>query len=110
MKRGSGAWMERYSGACDRQAASESATGDGATLRYACQRPLSALEVIVMLKALFTAVALTLFASASVQAAPCRDAQGKFVKCDTTKAKAARCKDAQGKFAKCGMPGAKPVD
>ncbi|ALZ86795.1 hypothetical protein APT59_05645 [Pseudomonas oryzihabitans] len=63
-----------------------------------------------MLKALFTAVALTLFASASVQAAPCRDAQGKFVKCDTTKAKAARCKDAQGKFAKCGMPGAKPVD
>ncbi|WP_434775999.1 hypothetical protein [Pseudomonas oryzihabitans] len=63
-----------------------------------------------MLKALFTAVALTLFASASVQAAPCRGAQGKFVKCDTTKAKAARCKDAQGKFAKCGMPGAKPID
>lgn len=63
-----------------------------------------------MLKALFTAVALTLFASASVQAAPCRDAQGKFVKCATTKTKAAQCKDAQGKFAKCGAPGAKPVN
>ncbi|APQ13732.1 hypothetical protein NS274_14425 [Pseudomonas oryzihabitans] len=63
-----------------------------------------------MLKALFTAVALTVFASASVQAAPCRDAQGKFVKCEATKTKAAQCKDAKGKFAKCGTPGAKPVN
>jgi hypothetical protein len=47
------------------------------------------LEVIVMLKALFAAVALTLFAAASVQAAPCRDAHGKFVKWDTAKTKAA---------------------
>ncbi|KTT34920.1 hypothetical protein [Pseudomonas rhizoryzae] len=63
-----------------------------------------------MLKALFTAVALTVFVSASVQAAPCRDAQGKFVKCEATKTKAAQCKDAKGKFAKCGTPGAKPVN
>ncbi|MDR6679341.1 hypothetical protein [Pseudomonas oryzihabitans] len=63
-----------------------------------------------MLKALFTAVALTVFASASVQAAPCRDAQGKFVKCAATKTKAAQCKDAKGKFAKCGTPGATPVN
>lgn len=74
------------------------------------ERPLPALEVIVMLKALFAALALTLFASASVQAAPCRDAHGKFVKCDTTKTKAAQCKDAKGKFAKCGTPGATPVN
>lgn len=63
-----------------------------------------------MLKALFAAVALTLFAAASIQAAPCRDAHGKFVKCDTTKTKAAQCKDAKGKFAKCGTPGATPVN
>lgn len=63
-----------------------------------------------MLKALFTAVALTVFASASVQAAPCRDAQGKFVKCAATKTKAAQCKDAKGKFAKCDAPGAKPIN
>ncbi|MDR6233187.1 hypothetical protein [Pseudomonas oryzihabitans] len=63
-----------------------------------------------MLKALFTVVALTVFASASVQAAPCRDAQGKFVKCAATKTKAAQCKDAKGKFAKCGTPGATPVN
>lgn len=63
-----------------------------------------------MLKTLFTAVALTVFASASVQAAPCRDAQGKFVKCAATKTKAAQCKDAKGKFAKCGTPGATPVN
>jgi hypothetical protein len=66
--------------------------------------------VIVMLKALLTAVALTLFATPSVQAAPCRDAHGKFVKCDTIKSKAAQCKDAKGKFAKCGTPGATPVN
>lgn len=63
-----------------------------------------------MLKALFTAVALIFFASASVQAAPCRDAQGKFVKCEAAKAKAVQCKNAQGKFAKCGTPGAKAIN
>lgn len=35
-------------------------------------------------------------------AAPCRNAQGKFVKCvKTAPAKAKRCKDAKGKFTKC---------
>lgn len=42
-------------------------------------------------------------------AAPCRDAKGKFVKCQTEKAKPVRCKDAKGKFAKCGTKGVKPV-
>lgn len=63
-----------------------------------------------MLKALLTAVALTLFAAVSIQAAPSRDAHGKFVKCDTAKTKAAQCKDSQGRFAKCGTPGATPVN
>jgi len=66
--------------------------------------------VIAMLRALFAALTLTLFASAAVQAAPCRDAQGKFVKCEAAKTKAVQCKDAQGKFAKCGTPGAKPIN
>jgi len=66
--------------------------------------------VIAMLKALFAALTLTLFASATVQAAPCRDAHGKFVKCETTKTKAVQCKDAKGKFAKCDAPGAKPIN
>lgn len=43
-------------------------------------------------------------------AAPCRDAKGKFVKCpDKAPTKPVRCKDAKGKFAKCGTAGAKPV-
>lgn len=63
-----------------------------------------------MLKALFAALTLTLFASATVQAAPCRDAQGKFVKCAAAKTKAVQCKDAKGKFAKCDAPGAKPIN
>ena len=62
-----------------------------------------------MLKALFTAVTLTVLASATVQAAPCRDAHGKFVKCAAAKTKATPCKDAKGKFAKCDAPGAKPI-
>ena len=42
--------------------------------------------------------------------APCRNPQGKFVKCPPpAPAKVVRCKDAHGKFAKCGTPGAKPA-
>ena len=58
--------------------------------------------------------ALALFAASAAavpmtaEAAPCKDAKGKFTKCPTaTAAPAARCKDAKGKFAKCGTPGAK---
>ncbi|WP_062788596.1 hypothetical protein [Novosphingobium capsulatum] len=38
------------------------------------------------------------------QAAPCKDAKGKFVKCPAPAAKAApkkACRDAKGKFTKC---------
>lgn len=43
-------------------------------------------------------------------AAACRDAKGKFMKCATAApAQPKRCKDAKGKFAKCSMPGAKPA-
>ena len=64
----------------------------------------------------------------SVDAAPCKDAKGKFVKCPpaaaastatrtSSKAKttkgsskmAGRCRNAKGQFAKCGTPGAKPA-
>lgn len=39
----------------------------------------------------------------------CRDAKGKFVKCEPAKA-AVRCRDAKTKkFAKCGLPGTEPV-
>ena len=58
--------------------------------------------------ALFAA-SLALVASRAF-AAPCRDGQGKFVKCpEKPAAKATRCKHAKGKFAKWGTPGAKPA-
>ena len=70
--------------------------------------------------------AALLLASPAVQAAPCKDAKGKFIKCPPPPAakqvcKDARgkftkcpqkpkvCKDAKGKFVKCGTPGAKPA-
>ena len=46
----------------------------------------------------------------SADAAPCRDAKGKFIKCEAAPlAKPTKCKDAKGKFAKCSAPGAVPV-
>ncbi len=81
-----------------------------------------------MLRFLIPALAATLLvaAPAAVQAAPCKDAKGKFIKCPPpppakkvckdakgkfTKcpATAKVCKDAKGKFTKCGTPGAKPA-
>lgn len=44
-----------------------------------------------------------------VQAAPCKDAKGRFTKCPEAKKPPVRCKDAKGKFAKCGSPGSKPA-
>lgn len=42
---------------------------------------------------------------ASVEAAPCKDAKGKFIKCPPKPAAAAAkkgpCRDAKGKFMKC---------
>ncbi len=53
--------------------------------------------------------ALFLIGSAApAAAAQCRNAKGKFIKCETKPA-GTRCKDAKGKFAKCGTPGAKPA-
>lgn len=63
-----------------------------------------------MLKALVLSVAvLGLAAPVTANAAACRDAKGKFIKCPEKPAKPVRCKDAKGKFAKCGTPGAKPA-
>ena len=50
--------------------------------------------------------AAMLLAAPAVQAAPCKDAKGKFIKCPEKKP--VRCK-LNGKFAKCGTPGAKPA-
>jgi len=52
---------------------------------------------------LFLAVAILLSSMASgVQAAPCRDASGKFTACPAAAAaKKGPCRDANGKFIKC---------
>ena len=56
-----------------------------------------------------TTFAFAMLATAA-NAAPCKDAHGKFTKCpEVTSTAQARCKDASGKFAKCSAPGAKPV-
>ncbi|MBW6522422.1 hypothetical protein KZ810_02830 [Sphingomonas sp. RHCKR47] len=62
------------------------------------------------MKLLLAALTASALLTAPAQAAACRDAKGKFIKC-TEKAptKPIRCKDAKGKFAKCGTPGATPV-
>lgn len=54
-----------------------------------------------------TLAAMTLGTLSAAEAAPCRDAKGKFTKCPAPAPK--KCRDAKGKFAKCGTPGAKPV-
>lgn len=48
--------------------------------------------------------------SLSAEAAQCRDAKGKFIKCAAAPmVKPTKCKDAKGKFTKCSAPGAVPV-
>ena len=61
-----------------------------------------------MLKAAVLAVSLLSLSAmpAAVNAAPCKDAKGKFIKCPDKKP--VRCK-LNGKFAKCSTPGAKPA-
>lgn len=61
------------------------------------------------MRSILAAMAVMTLAASPAYAAPCRGANGKFVKCPTAPAKAARCKDAKGKFAKCTASGAKPV-
>ncbi|MGV3770051.1 MAG: hypothetical protein ACO1NM_08495 [Sphingobium phenoxybenzoativorans] len=54
------------------------------------------------LTAFFGALSIATLAVAPVQAAPCKDAKGKFTKCpDKKPVKKAPCKDAKGKFIKC---------
>jgi len=62
-----------------------------------------------MLKSIPTAIALASVMAIPANAAPCRNAKGKFIKCDTAKPKPMKCKDAKGRFAKCGSAGATPV-
>jgi hypothetical protein len=53
------------------------------------------------------AFALTAF---SADAAPCRDAKGKFIRCPPAAAASKRCRDkTTKKFAKCGAPNTEPV-
>jgi hypothetical protein len=60
-------------------------------------------SIFVTLAAAFAISAMPV----AVQAAPCKDAKGKFVKCPPAAAKAATalkkgpCRDAKGKFTKC---------
>lgn len=53
--------------------------------------------------ALCLPIALALFAAPPAPASqkPCRDAQGKIVKCPKPRATSPRCKDANGRFVKC---------
>jgi hypothetical protein len=62
------------------------------------------------MRALFACTLAAVALASAVQAAPaCRD-KGKFVKCaPPAAAKPARCKDARGKFSKCDVPGARPA-
>jgi hypothetical protein len=60
------------------------------------------------MKKIATALVVSSFlilSPASVLAAPCKDAKGKFIKCPpkaaAAPAKAARCRDAKGHFMKC---------
>lgn len=62
------------------------------------------------MKLLAAAFAATALLTTPALAAPCRDGNGKFVKCPAAApAKPKRCKDAKGKFVKCTAAGAKPA-
>ena len=48
-------------------------------------------------------------AAGMADAAPCKDAKGKFMKCPTPAASPGRCRDKTSKaFAKCGAPNTEP--
>lgn len=63
-----------------------------------------------MWKLVLVCVALISFVTAPASAEQCRDAKGKFVKCEPVKKTAVQCKDIKGKFAKCGTTDAMPVN
>ena len=63
-----------------------------------------------MIRTVILAASLVALGATPAFAAPCRGANGKFIKCAiAAPAKPTRCKDAKGKFAKCGTAGAKPM-
>jgi hypothetical protein len=51
-------------------------------------------------------IASVAFAAPATYAAQCRDAQGKFTKCQP---KPVHCRDSTGKYVKCSAPGASPA-
>ena len=60
---------------------------------------------------ILAAALLLVFNAGTVDAATkqCRDAKGKFMKCEPEKV-ATKCRDVKTKkFAKCGLPGTEPV-
>jgi len=56
-----------------------------------------------------TAFGLVAASAPSMAATQCRDAKGKFIKCQAKPAAPTKCRDAKGHYAKCGTPGAKPA-
>lgn len=59
--------------------------------------------------AFLTAFAFVASLAAAADAAPCRDAKGKFIKCPAPAA-ATKCRDkTTKKFAKCSAPNTEPV-
>ncbi len=57
-----------------------------------------------------SAIAFAASLAGAAQAAPCKDAKGKFVKCPPAAAAPQRCRDKTTKaFAKCGAKNTEPV-
>jgi len=56
-----------------------------------------------------TSAAILASATLPANAAPCRDAKGKFTKCETVKKPPAKCRDAKGTFMKCPAPATSPT-
>ncbi len=60
------------------------------------------------MRALFLLSAFAVTIASAANAAPCRDAHGRFMKCHPMMAPN-HCRDMHGRFAKCGMPGTHPA-
>jgi len=59
-----------------------------------------------MKQILLVALCLAFSGSIAAEAAPCRDAKGKFVTCPPVAAK--KCRDGKGRFIKCSPSAAQP--
>ena len=58
-----------------------------------------------MIRTTFACLAILFTAPLPASQKPCRDANGKVVKCPKPRAASARCKDATGKFVPCPNKG-----